>query len=608
VDEAAAAAVQDFDLAHDLTLLARVLRPEKGAKLSLAIFAGTTLVTIGTMIGQVRLNKWNGDFFDAISRKSLPDFFHYIATFLPLIAVLLALTVAHTFLQERLKFRLREWVSRHLLAEWLKPMRVYHLNFIGDDGRNPDQRIQEDTRLLGDYTCDLACGAVNSLLQICAFIGVLWGLSTQVSFHVSGHAVAIPGYMVWCALAYALIGSGLTWIVGRPLIALNTERYSREAEFRFALVRVNESAESIALHGGEKDEQTQLETSLSGVVDIMRRISTSLAQLTWITAGTGWLGIVVPMLVAMPAYFHGGLTLGGLIMVTGAFTQVQGAMRWFVDNFSRLADWRSAIHRVARFREALDTLPGIEEGSDKIDRALNPDGNLSFDGIKILRPDGQIVIEDASVSVKPGDRILIIGESGAGKSTLFRAIAGLWQWGSGTILTPPPDAMTFLPQRPYLPLGTLRYALTYPTAADTFTDDQLRHALDRCGLETLTSKLDETARWDKELSLGEQQRLAFARLTLHKPKWVFLDEATSALDQESQHRVMTLFDDELKETTLLSIGHRPDLAGYHTKTLQLVHDRTGDRLKMKPRAAPPTPPRWLHHATKWVPRSRTSSH
>src|SRR5674476_1213457 len=243
--------------------------------------------------------------------------------------------------------------------------------------------------------------------------------------------------------------SGLTWPVGRPLIALNGERYAREAEFRFALVRVNESGESIALHGGEKDEQRHLEAALAAVVDTMRRISTSLAHLTWITSGTGWLSVVVPILVAAPAYFSGRLTLGGLIMVAGAFSQVQAAMRWFVDNFSRLADWRAAVHRVARFREALDGLPAVEEGAEEIKRGLHPDGLLTFDGVRILLPDGHIIIEDSTVSIVPGDRVLIVGETGRGKSTIFRAVAGLWPWGSGTILTPPPGAMAFLPQRPY---------------------------------------------------------------------------------------------------------------------------------------------------------------
>jgi putative ATP-binding cassette transporter len=418
-------------------------------------------------------------------------------------------------------------------------------------------------------------------------------LSAQVTFRLAGYDIAIPGYMVWCALLYTLIASGLTWIVGRPLIGLNAERYGREAEFRFALVRVNEFGESIALHGGEKDEQHHLEAALAAIIETMRRLSSSLVRLTSITSGTVWVLLVVPILVAAPAYFGGNLTLGGLIMVAGAFSQVQWGMRWFVDNFSHLADWRASVFRVARFREALDGLPAIEEGAEEIKRGPHPDGHLTFEGVRILLPeDGHILIEDASVSVIPGERVLIVGETGAGKSTLFRAVAGLWPWGSGTILTPPPETMAFLPQRPYLPLGTLRNAVTYPHPPEAFSDADVRQALERCDLSNLVAKLDLVERWDRELSLGEQERLAFARLLLHKPGWVFIDEATAALDEDSQRHIMGLFDAELKDTTVLSIGHRPDLAAYHTRTLQLVHGRDGARLKFKSGTLPP-PRRWF---------------
>ena len=596
--------MRDFHLSRDLALFARVLRRAPGGRRVMAIFATIIVVTMGNMAGQVWLNEWNGQFFDALARKELTEFLLLLWTFLIIIAVLLTLTVAQTFLQERLKLRLRDWIARHLLGAWTKPMRIYQLSFAGPYGRNPDQRLQEDTRLLGDLTGDLGCGLVYSVLQIIAFVGVLWTLSAQIAFDVAGHHVAIPGYMVWCAIAYALFGSGLTWLVGRPLIALNAERYVREAEFRFALVRVNESGESIALHAGEEDEHRHLGISLAAVIDTMRRISSSLAHLTWITAGTGWLSIVVPILVAAPAYFGGTLSLGGLVMVAGAFSQVQWAMRWFVDNFSRLADWRAAIHRVARFREALDHLPAIEEGSEEITRALHPEGNLAFEGVRILLPDGHIIIEEASASFAPGDRVLIVGETGAEKSTLFRAVAGLWPWGSGTILTPPPTSMAFLPQRPYLPLGTLRNVVTYPSPPDAYSDADIRQALRRCDLGSLVTRLDRVERWDRELSLGEQERIAFARLLLHRPGWIFLDEATAALDEESQRHIMGLFDEELKNATLLSIGHRPDLAVYHTRTLQLVHGREGARLKLKPTTIPPPRPSppwrwWQRLAGQW---------
>ena len=383
----------------------------------------------------------------------------------------MALTVAQTFLQERLKFRLREWIARHLLAEWLKPMRIYQLSFAGLYGRNPDQRIQEDTRLLGDYTADLGCGIIYSLLQIVAFVGVLWALSAQVTFQVAGHDVAIPGYMVWCAFAYASIGSGFDLARGAAADC---------PEWR-----------AICARGGIPLRPCPGRTNPAKALRCMaeRRTNTGISKPrsrpSWTPCDeypphspTSPGSRQAPD--GCPSSFRfswprqpisaAALSLGGLIMVAGAFSQVQGAMRWFVDNFSRLADWRAAIHRVARFREALDDLPAVEEGSEEIKRALHPEGHLAFEGVRILLPDGHIVIEDASVSVMRGERVLIVGETGGGKSTLFRAVAGLWPWGSGTILTPPPETMAFLPQRPYLPLGTLRNAVVYPSPPDAFSN------------------------------------------------------------------------------------------------------------------------------------------
>ncbi|MEE1656846.1 ABC transporter ATP-binding protein/permease [Microvirga sp. CF3062] len=571
-----------------------MLRGRKGWPM-LRLCAFILVVLIGNMFGQVRLNQWNGAFFDAVEKRNTFAFFDQLLVFLAIIAVLLALVVAQTWLQERLKIRLRERLTHVLLNLWLKPNHAYQLGFMGKNGSQPDQRMQEDCRLFSELSTELGVGMLQALLLLISFIGVLWGLSSPVTFTIAGTAITIPGYMVWVAVGYAGIGSGLTWLVGRPLIRLNTERYAREADLRFALVRVNESAESVALYNGEPDERRSLDEFVEAVLKASRRLSSGLARLTWITSGYGWLAIVVPILAAAPDYFAGRLSFGEMMMVVGAFNQVQSALRYFVDNFPKIADWRSAVLRVATFRQASLDLEEVAAENRRIDIAPHPKGWLSFESVSIALNDGSILIEDATAEIKPGERVLIMGESGAGKSTLFRAISGLWPWGSGKVSVPRPEQMMFLPQRPYLPLGTLRAAISYPASPDTFDDADVRAALERCGLGEFLDMLDRHERWDRSLSLGQQQRVAFARVILHKPQWVFMDEATSALDEDNQTSMLALFENELKGASVLSIGHRPGLEEFHTRTLHIRKTSEGAVLLARPMrpSQPKLGPRWI---------------
>jgi vitamin B12/bleomycin/antimicrobial peptide transport system ATP-binding/permease protein len=534
-------------------------------RLALAI----VVVLIGNMFGQVRLNEWNGAFFDAVEKRNSVAFLNQLVVFLIIIAVLLALVVAQTWLQERLKIRLRERLTHTLFDVWLQPARAYQLGHVGPSGSQADQRLQEDCRLFAEFTTELGVGMLQAFLLLVSFIGVLWTLSSYASFEFEGREIVIPGYMVWVAIVYAVIGSGLTLLVGRPLIRLNTERYAREADLRFAIVRVSESAESVALYSGEPDERRNLNSFLDAVLLSTRRLSGALARLTWITSGYGWLGIVVPILAAAPGYFTGRLSFGEMMMVVGAFNQVQAALRYFVDNFPKIADWRSAVLRITGFRQAALDLDRIAVGSRRIELRNHPKGWLSFENLSIALNDGSILIDEATAEVRTGERVLIVGASGSGKSTLFRAIAGLWPWGSGVICTPPGHDMMFLPQRPYLPLGSLRSAICYPAGPDTFDDAAVMAALDRVHLDEFAKTLDRAERWDRSLSLGQQQRVAFARVLLHKPKWVFMDEATSALDDENQASMLSIFAHELASTSVLSIGHRPGLEKFHTRTLHI---------------------------------------
>jgi len=561
------------------------LRTSPRRKVAFWLAAGVIAVIVLNMVGQVRLNTWQGDFFDAIGSKSLPGVGHQLLVFLVIVAILLALVVGQTWLHEMLKIRLREMITHRLLDDWLLPGRAYRLGIASLAGVNPDQRIQEDVRKLSELSADLGIGLVHHIFLLCSFVGVLWVLSSGIALPIGGKNIVVPGYMVWCAILYAGMGSWLAWRVGRPLIGLNIERYAREAELRFALMRVSESAESIALYGGERDERGIINLTVDRVISAMRRITLAIARLTWITSGYGWVALVVPTIVALPGYFYGGLSLGGLIMVIGAFNQVQQALRWLVDNSAGIADWRATLRRVTLFHDALRTIDDVADDESRIVIADHPEGRLAFKDVKVLLADGGVIIKDASAEFDRGERVLIVGDSGSGKSTLFRALAGIWPWGTGTMLLPPRDQMMFMPQRPYMPLGTLRAAVAYPAPPTKFTGEEVASALERVGLPEFVPQIEREERWDRLMSIGEQQRLAFARLVLHKPRWIFLDEATASLDEANQARVMSIFEIELPDATIVSIGHRPGLDRFHTRTLELITTTTGARMRRKP--APP---------------------
>lgn len=545
-------------------------------KLPLLAF-GIVAVLVLNMVGQVALNTWNGAFFDSLEARDLGRFLPLFGLFFVIVGLLLVAVVAQTWFQELFKIRFRAGLSRALMDRWLAPGRAYRLPFMGEQGSAPDQRMQEDTRLCSELTTELSVGILQSAMLLVTFVAVLWKLSPDLRFDLFGIRVVIPAYMVWIAVGYAGIGSGLTWLVGRRLIPLNTARYAREADLRFALVRVNENAEGVALYGGEPDERRSLDLVLETVLRATRKVSAALSQLTWITSGYGWVAMVVPIIAAAPAFFLGSMSFGELMMVVGAFHQVQTSLRWFVDNFPRIADWRSAVHRVSMFRDALAAVDE-DTTADRIALEPHPEGLLAFEHVAIALIDGSIVVEEADAEIRTGERVLLEGPSGSGKSTIFRVVAGLWPWGSGRVLLPPAERQMFMPQRPYLPLGTLRAAVCYPASADAFPSDAVETALRRVGLGEFEEALDRDERWDKSLSLGQQQRIAFARLLLHRPDWVFMDEATSALDDDNQAAMLRLFDEDLKTATVLSIAHRAGLESFHTRTIRLVKTSSGSKL------------------------------
>ncbi|MFO1035598.1 MAG: ABC transporter ATP-binding protein/permease [Geminicoccaceae bacterium] len=534
------------------------------------LLAGLIMAVLtGNMIGQVAINKWTGNFYDAIEARNLVAFWRELGVFIVIVTIMLLLVVAQTWMQELFKIRLRYWLTDDLLDTWLTHQRAYRMAFAGEIGLNPDQRIQADVRQLAELSSDLGVGLLQATGLLVTFVGVLWILSEQVVFVMHGERFTIPGYVVWCALAYAIAGSWLTWRVGRPLVPQNAERYAREAAFRAAVVRVDTNAESIALFGSEAQERVRLEKPLNSVLLATRKIADGIARVTWVTSGYGWLAIVVPIIVVAPGYFGGEMTFGDLMMVVAAFNQVLAALRWFVDNFIRIADWRAVLQRIAAFREAARELDTLGASAAKIDRRLDTDGGVVIENLAVMIGDGTVRPEDPTITVQKGGSLLILGDTRSGKTTLFRAVAGLWPWGKGHISLPPAERTMFLPQRAYMPSGTLRALFAYPDPEGTYPDEAIAAAMNRVGLGHLVDNLGRQGRFDQEASLSEQQRVGFVRVLLRKPDCVILDDAVSALEPQDQERMLSIFEFDLPGTTVVSIGRRAGRKDYFQQVVAL---------------------------------------
>ncbi len=562
--------------------LSRLLLRTLGAsrqRSALLGLAGALLVVVGaTAAMQIRLNIWTKAFYDALSHKDMGGFGRQLLVYLFIAGALLVLNVAQRWLNLTMKMKLREGLTRDLIAEWLAPQRAFLIAGAGAIGVNPDQRIHEDANHLSEVSTDLGVGLLQAALLLICFIGVLWGLSRGVVLSFRGAHFVIPGYMVWAALTYAGVASYLSWRAGRPLIPLNAERYARESNLRFALVHANEHGEGIGVYRGEREEKGRLNAELDRLLVILRAIIGVTTRLTWVTAGYGWFTIVAPIIVASPAYFAGNLTFGGLLMAVGAFDQVQQSLRWFVDNVGVIADWRATLLRVGAFRRALEELDRIGGGASRIELTVSPENKLRFNDLVVISPAGGISLDQAQVVIAPGEHTLIVGAPGAGKSSLFRAIAGLWPWGAGCIALPADDKIMFMPKRPYIPDGSLRDILAYPAEAEKFDTAQYDAALTRMGLDYLARRLDEKGRWDQNLTDAEQQSLAFARLLLHKPRWVIVDSAIDSLSLQARKALFDLFDKELAGSTLVNIAGSQGADPFFRRILRINRNPQGESL------------------------------
>jgi len=541
-------------------------------------------LNLGMVYMMVLLNDWNRVFYDALQNRNAEVFWKQLGVFALLATCFIIVAVYRFYLTQLLEVRWRAWMTRDYLQRWLAGHVFYQLELQSKNGTdNPDQRIQEDVQQFTADTVGLSLGLLDATVTLLSFVGILWSLSGGFSFHVKGVDYNIPGFMVWMALAYALAGSLIGHLIGRSMASLNFAQQRLEADFRHHLMRVREYSEAIALDRGGKVERLSLQERFAQVLDNFMRLLRVQKRYTWFNSGYGQAAVVFPMLVASPRYFSGAIQLGELMQISSAFGQVQESLSWFISNYSRLASWQATTLRLTSFQDqmlaiSVSTPHATASASPVTSTVLNA---LHTTPLTVSLPNGDVLLADTSLNVAAGDTVLIRGPSGCGKSTLLRVLAGIWPYVTspthdrhgepityGPVMLP--ENCVFMPQRPYFPEGTLRQALAYPDSAEHYTDEALKHALHDALLPQLCTELDVAGHWTQQLSGGEQQRLALARVLLKRPHWVFADEATSALDEMGEkvlyEKLLTMVREQ--GGGLVSIAHRPGVASYHETVWQ----------------------------------------
>ena len=549
-----------------------------------------------SMVGMsVVLNFWNRLFFNSLQAKNYQAFIELLFTwrrtpggwimpgFCGVVVVYIVVSIYATYLNQWLQIRWRRWLTGRFLDEWLADRAYYRISLAGDSGTigtdNPDQRIAEDIRDFVATTLSLSVDFLSNIVSFVSFVGILWGLSGEITLL----GVSVPGYMVWVALAYAALGTWLTHLVGRPLVGLRFRQQRVEADFRYALVRLRENSEGVALYGGETEEKGNLRDRFHAVILNWWSIMIRIKRLNALVAGYSQIAVIFPFVVAAPRYFTGQIELGGLTQTAGAFGRVQDSLSWFVNAYATLAQWRAIVERLTGFHDAVVAARAAGQG---FTLAASPDGAFHLEDLTLALPDGTRILDHTALRFRPGESVVITGRSGSGKSTLFRAVAGVWPFGQGR-LGRPAESCLFLPQRPYIPLGTLRHVVTYPAPPERVAQADIERALADSGLAGLVPNLDEDANWAQRLSGGEQQRLALARALLARPDWLFLDEATANLDPEAESDLYRVLKRRLPATTIISIAHRPSVAEFHDRRLVLerAEGQSGVLVAREPAAA-----------------------
>ena len=558
------------DFARRLWGLTRLYWSSPDAGRGGLLLALTVVLELATVYGAFVLADSQRQIYDSLQDRLPAGFLEGVALFLVAAIGFVLVSTYRIFVRQALEVRWRRWLTGHLLEEWISPQACCQMELVHAAADNPDQRIAEDVRNFVASALGLSLSLLAAMATLVSFAGLLWQLSGDWSIRLSDTEIAIPGIMMWVAIAYAAIASWVTHRVGRRLVGINFDRLRFEADFRFGLVRFRENAEAIGLADGEVYERRSSLERLGRVLENFWQLIRAQRNLNLFTAGIGQLNAAVPLLVAAPGFFFGRLTLGSVAQVGIAYGQVSGALSWLVNAYQELALWRASIERLLTFMEAMEIARARIARPGAVRIEPSDVSSLQLRDLHLQLPDGRPLLDAKDASIAPGERVAVVGPSGAGQTTLLRALAGRWPFGTGRIAMPAREQAMFLSPHPYLPIATLRAAVAYPSPEDRFPDEKIRDALRRMGLEALAERLDEFDHWEKRLSDGEQERLAIARVLLHEPEWIFLDDATAALDEETERRAYATLLERLPKTTLVSIAHRPAVVRYHTRRWTLV--------------------------------------